>query len=47
VEEIFYPGEMEARSDVKLRAGGVELPQDTVDDLRRIGRELGLALDAG
>jgi len=45
VEEIFYPGEMEARSDAKLRAEGLELPQDTVDDLRRIGSEMGLTLD--
>ena len=44
VDEIFYPGEMEARSDARLRAEGIELPQDTVDDLRRIGRELGLSL---
>jgi LDH2 family malate/lactate/ureidoglycolate dehydrogenase len=46
VDEIFYPGEMEARSDARLRAEGLELPQDTVDDLRRIGGEMGLAFDA-
>lgn len=47
VEEIFYPGEMEARSDARLRAGGLELPADTVQDLRRIGKELGVAFDEG
>jgi LDH2 family malate/lactate/ureidoglycolate dehydrogenase len=41
-EEIFYPGEMEARSDVRLRAAGLELPEDTMADLARIAGELGL-----
>jgi LDH2 family malate/lactate/ureidoglycolate dehydrogenase len=42
VDEIFYPGEMEARSDARLREKGIELPQDTIDDLARIGRELSI-----
>jgi len=42
VDEIFYPGEMEARSDAKLRAEGIELPEDTIADLRRIGAEAGI-----
>jgi LDH2 family malate/lactate/ureidoglycolate dehydrogenase len=41
-DEIFYPGEMEARNDVRNRREGLELPQDTLDDLRRIARETGL-----
>jgi LDH2 family malate/lactate/ureidoglycolate dehydrogenase len=42
VDEVFYPGELEARSDAKLRARGIELPDDTVADLRRIGAEMGI-----
>jgi LDH2 family malate/lactate/ureidoglycolate dehydrogenase len=37
VEEIFYPGEMEARSDARLRQAGIELPAETVADLGRLG----------
>lgn len=44
VEEIFYPGEMEARSDERLRAKGLELPEDTVADLRRIGKKMAVSL---
>ena len=43
VDEIFYPGEMEARSGERLRREGIELPDDTVDDLERLARECGLA----
>jgi LDH2 family malate/lactate/ureidoglycolate dehydrogenase len=43
VDEIFYPGEMEARSDARLRADGIELPEDTHADLLRIGTECGVA----
>jgi LDH2 family malate/lactate/ureidoglycolate dehydrogenase len=42
VEEIFYPGEMEARSDVRLRREGIDLPEDTIADLRRITSETGV-----
>src|SRR5687767_809763 len=34
-DEVFYPGEMEARNDAKNRAEGLALPQDTIDDLQR------------
>ncbi len=43
VEEIFYPGEMEARSDARLRVAGIELPEDTFDDLARIATTVGLS----
>jgi LDH2 family malate/lactate/ureidoglycolate dehydrogenase len=43
VEEVFYPGELEARSDLRLRRDGIELPEDTVADLRRIGAQMGVA----
>jgi LDH2 family malate/lactate/ureidoglycolate dehydrogenase len=41
-DEVFYPGEMEARNDAKNRAEGLSLPQDTIDDLQRIAKEMGL-----
>jgi LDH2 family malate/lactate/ureidoglycolate dehydrogenase len=45
VDEVFYPGEMEARSDSKLRREGIELPEDTVTELDRMGERLGIRLD--
>lgn len=42
VDEVFYPGELEARSDVKLRREGIDLPDDTVADLSRIGAKMGI-----
>ena len=42
VDEIFYPGEMEARSDVRLRESGILLPKDTADELRDKARDLGI-----
>jgi len=41
-DEVFYPGEMEARNDARNRAEGLQLPQDTLADLARIAREAGL-----
>jgi LDH2 family malate/lactate/ureidoglycolate dehydrogenase len=41
-DEVFYPGEMEARNDVKNRRDGIEFPEDTLVDLRRIATEGGL-----
>jgi LDH2 family malate/lactate/ureidoglycolate dehydrogenase len=40
-EEIFYPGEIEARNDRRHRAEGLTLPADTCADLRRLAEELG------
>jgi LDH2 family malate/lactate/ureidoglycolate dehydrogenase len=42
VDEIFYPGELEARSDARLRRDGLVFPEDTLADLRRIAQESGL-----
>jgi LDH2 family malate/lactate/ureidoglycolate dehydrogenase len=47
VEEVFYPGELEARSDVRLRREGIDLPDDTVADLGRIGAKMGIAFQHG
>lgn len=41
-DEIFYPGEMEARNDARHRKQGLALPEDTCADLKRIARETGL-----
>lgn len=41
-EEIFYPGEMEARNDVRNRREGLRLAEDTIADLERIARETSL-----
>ena len=41
-EEVFYPGEIEARNDARNRKEGIELPGDTLADLKRIARETGL-----
>jgi LDH2 family malate/lactate/ureidoglycolate dehydrogenase len=42
VDEVFYPGELEARNDLGFRDRGIELPDDTVGDLRRIGAKIGI-----
>jgi LDH2 family malate/lactate/ureidoglycolate dehydrogenase len=41
VDEVFYPGEIEARNDVKNRKEGLLFPDDTLADLKRIARETG------
>jgi LDH2 family malate/lactate/ureidoglycolate dehydrogenase len=38
-DEVFYPGEMEARSDSVNRRDGLLLPDDTLADLKRIATE--------
>jgi LDH2 family malate/lactate/ureidoglycolate dehydrogenase len=42
VDEVFYPGEMEAKNDRSNRAQGLLLPADTLADLQRIAAETGL-----
>lgn len=41
-DEVFYPGEMEARNDAANRKDGLTFPADTLADLARIARETGL-----
>ncbi|MFT5445093.1 MAG: LDH2 family malate/lactate/ureidoglycolate dehydrogenase [Gammaproteobacteria bacterium] len=41
-DEVFYPGEMEARNDERNRTQGLDLADDTLADLRRIAKETGL-----
>ena len=41
-DEVFYPGELEARNDARHRESGITLAHDTIVDLQRIARETGL-----
>ncbi|HZM44951.1 MAG TPA: Ldh family oxidoreductase, partial [Burkholderiales bacterium] len=41
-DEVFYPGEMEAKNDLRNRKDGIQFPEDTLADLRRIAKETGL-----
>ena len=45
VDEIFYPGEIEARNDIRNREAGLELPADTLADLRALGEKLTTTVD--
>ena len=40
-DEVHYPGEIEAKNDLRNRRDGLLLPEDTLADLKRIGREAG------
>jgi len=41
-DEIFYPGEIEARNDARNRREGLSLPADTQGDLVKLADELGI-----
>ena len=41
-EEIFYPGEIEARNEARHRSEGLVLPPDTIRDLEKVAAECGL-----
>jgi LDH2 family malate/lactate/ureidoglycolate dehydrogenase len=41
-EEVFYPGEIEARNAARNRAEGLALPDDTLADLRQLAEETGI-----
>jgi LDH2 family malate/lactate/ureidoglycolate dehydrogenase len=42
-DEIFYPGELEARQDARHRKIGLQLPADTLADLEKLATDYGLA----
>ena len=42
VDEIFYPGELEARADIEQNKTGISLPQDTKATLRAQAKEIGV-----
>jgi LDH2 family malate/lactate/ureidoglycolate dehydrogenase len=44
VDEVFYPGEIEARNDARNRKEGLLLPEDTLAELAKIGLRRGLAV---
>ena len=39
-DEIFYPGEIEARNDIRNRADGLVLPADTMRDLAKLAADM-------
>ena len=41
-EDVYYPGEIEWRNDLKHRKEGLLLPQDTLADLARVGAAAGI-----
>ncbi len=41
-DEVFYPGEIEFNNNLKNRKEGIQLPDDTLADLKRIAKETGL-----
>jgi LDH2 family malate/lactate/ureidoglycolate dehydrogenase len=41
-DEVFYPGEIETRNDVKNRREGLLLPDDTLTDLKKVAAEYGV-----
>jgi LDH2 family malate/lactate/ureidoglycolate dehydrogenase len=41
-DEVFYPGEIEARNDAENRRNGLMLPDDTLQDLRELANGHGL-----
>jgi LDH2 family malate/lactate/ureidoglycolate dehydrogenase len=41
-DEVFYPGEIEAKNNEKHRKEGITFPEDTLTDLQRIAKETGL-----
>lgn len=45
VEEVFYPGEIEARNDVRNRREGLALPEETLADLAQIARQVGVPFE--
>src|SRR5207253_8770061 len=44
-DEVFYPGELEARNEARNRKQGLQLPEDTLADLRSVAKATGLAAE--
>ena len=42
VEEIYYPGELEAKAEDRQRQTGIAVPTDTLDELDDGARQLGI-----
>ncbi|MBS0538151.1 MAG: Ldh family oxidoreductase [Proteobacteria bacterium] len=43
-DEVFYPGEIEARNEAKNRRDGILLPEDTLADLAKVAAEMKVPL---
>jgi LDH2 family malate/lactate/ureidoglycolate dehydrogenase len=43
-DEVVYPGELEARNDLRNREEGLLFPEDTRADLKKLGNRLGLTV---
>jgi LDH2 family malate/lactate/ureidoglycolate dehydrogenase len=43
-DEVFYPGEIEARNEVKHRRDGLLLPEDTLADLAKVAAKMKVPL---
>ena len=43
--DVFYPGEIEARNALRPAAAGLALPTQTLEDLAALGRQLKVPLD--
>lgn len=41
-DEVFYPGELEAGNEERNRRDGIQFPDDTLADLKRIAMEMRL-----
>jgi LDH2 family malate/lactate/ureidoglycolate dehydrogenase len=46
-EEVFYPGEIEARNEARTAREGLDLPEKSLAELARVAGERGVALPAG
>lgn len=44
-DEVLYPGEPEARNEKRNREQGLELPEDTLADLRKVAERTGLVAE--
>ena len=44
-DEVFYPGELEARNEARNRHVGLTLPDDTLADLAKVAAETGIPAD--
>jgi LDH2 family malate/lactate/ureidoglycolate dehydrogenase len=42
IEEVYYPGEIEARNDERNRRNGLTLATETMTDLEKLARQSGL-----
>ena len=44
-DEVFFPGEVEDRSQARLQREGIELPAGTLADLERLAEQVGVPLE--